>query len=389
MAIMARAASLRGCRELVDELGGDGDELLRRFGIAPEAVHSEDALVPAESLGWVLEVAAAELDCPDLGLRLGARQGTDVLGLVAVAVSNAATVGEGIACAARFLPVQHEGISVGLVPDPYGHSGTLALNYRDVAEVSSLGQGIDQAAALIHRHLLHATTGEYGLRTVLLPHPAHAPAARYTEFFGADVHFDMPTTVFRFPAELLDRPIDGRNPMLHRLAMDFLERNYPETDPSMTARVRLAIDRAMLESRADIDTVARMLTVHERTLQRALAAEGTTFTEVLDAARRDATLRLLCETDLPMSRITTIIGLREQSALTRVVRRWYGITPQQLRTAARTRRANRPGPERVSVAQGGVSAGPITTGDQPASFAKLGKLLNSQPPSTTMSMPVM
>ncbi|GAB2507726.1 AraC family transcriptional regulator [Nocardia heshunensis] len=381
MAIMARAASLRGCRELVDELGGDGVELLERFGIALEAVHSEDALVPAESLGWVLEIAAAELNCPDLGLRLGARQDTDVLGLVAVAVSNAATVGEAVACATRFLSVQHEGISIGLVPDPYGHSGILALNYRDVAEVSALGQGIDQAAALIHRHLLHAT-GDYGLRTVHLPHPAHAPVARYTEFFGADVRFDMPTTVFRFPAELLDRPIDGRNPVLYRLAMDFLERNYPETDPSMTARVRLAIDRAMLESRADIDTVARMLTVHERTLQRALAAEGTTFTEVLDSARRDSTLRLLCETDLPMSRITSIIGLREQSALTRVVRRWYGITPQQLRSAARTRRANRPGPERVSEAQGGVSA-------QPASFAKLGKLLSSQPPSTTMSMPVM
>ncbi|MGW4247340.1 AraC family transcriptional regulator [Nocardia sp. NPDC004722] len=388
MTIMARAASLRGCRELVDELGGDGVALLDRFGIALEAVHSEDALVPAESLGWVLEIAAAELDCPDLGLRLAARQDPDVLGLLAVAITNAATVGEGLACATRFLSVQHEGISLGLVPDPYGHSGTLALNYRDVAEVSGLQQGVDQAAGLIHRHLLRVA-GDYGLRTVHLPHPAYAPIARYTEFFGAEVRFDMPTTVFRFPAELLERPIEDRNPVLHRLAMDYLERNYPETDPSMTARVRLAVDRAMLESRADIDTVARMLTVHERTLQRALAAEGTTFTEVLDAARRDATYRLLCETDLPMSRITAIVGLREQSALTRVVRRWYGITPQQVRTAARARRAGRPGPERVSVAQGGPSAGPITSRDQPASFAKLGKLLSSHPPSTTMSMPVM
>ncbi|APA96221.1 AraC family transcriptional regulator [Nocardia seriolae] len=381
MAVMARAASLRGYRELVDELGGDGLGLLRRFGLTPEAIESDDAVVSAEALGWALEIAAAELDCPDLGLRLADRQDADVLGLLAVAFTNATTVGEAIACASRFLSVQHAGVSIGLVPDPYGHNGILALNYRDTAELSQMSQGIDHAAGLIHRHLLRGA-GDYGLRTVHLPHPARAPRARYTEFFGADVCFDMPTTVFRIPAELLERPVIGGNPMLHKLAMDFLERNYPEPDRSMTTRVRVAIDRAFLESKADIDTVTRMLAVHERTLQRAPAAEGTTFTEVLDAARRDSTYRLLCETDLPMSRITTLIGLREQSALTRVVRRWYGITPQQVRSAARTRRANHPGQERVSDAQGGVSA-------QPASFAKFGKLDSSQPPSTTMSMPVM
>ncbi|MEC3952340.1 AraC family transcriptional regulator [Nocardia sp. CDC153] len=345
MAIMARAASMRGYRELVDELGGDGKELLARYGISLDAVASDDALVPAESMGWALEVGAVELDCPDLGLRLAARQDSEILGLLAVAIANSATVGAGIACAARFLSIHHGGVSITLVPDPEGHTGVVALNYRDNAEVAGFSQAIDHGAGLIHRFLRQGA-GDYGLRSIHLPHPARAATARYTEFFGADVHFDRPTTVLRFAAELLHRPVLGSNPMLHKLAMDFLDRNYPEPDRTMTARVRLAIDRAFLESKADIETVARMLTMHERTLQRALAAEGSTFTGVLDEARRDATYRLLCETDLPMSRITTLIGLREQSALTRVVRRWFGSTPQQLRTAARARNGAR---ARVSI----------------------------------------
>ncbi|MVU82996.1 helix-turn-helix domain-containing protein [Nocardia sp. ET3-3] len=340
MTIMARAASLRGCRELIDELGGDGAALLLRFGISLEAVASDDALVPAESLGWALESAAVELACPDLGLRLADHQDAGILGLLGAVVTNAATVGEAISCATRFISVQHAGISIRLVPDPHGQSGIIALNYRDIAEAGGFSQGVDHAAGIIHRNLFREV-GDYGLRTVHLPHPPRAPVARYAEFFGAEVRFDMPTTVFRFPAELLSRPMAGRNPMLYKLALDFLERNHPEPDAGMTARVRLAIDRAFLESKADIDTVARMLAIHERTLQRALAAEGTTFTAVLDAARRDAARRLLCETDLPMSRITTLIGLREQSALTRVVRRWYGTTPQRMRMAARAQRGDR------------------------------------------------
>ncbi|WP_280432526.1 AraC family transcriptional regulator [Nocardia brasiliensis] len=335
MAIMARAAGLRGYRQLADELGGDGTALLRRFGITPEALDSDDAILTSESMGWALEIAATELDCPDFGLRLAARQSLDVLGPLAVAMLNADTVGAALSCLQRYLFVQHAGLAIQLCPDPEQQRGMLALHYRDMAEVTSFSQGVDHGAGLVHRYLRHGVGGEYGLRAVHLPHAQRAPLSRYLEFFGAEVRFDMPTTLFRFPGELLVRPLVDRDPMLHKLAMDYLARNYSELDQTMTARVRLAVDRALVESSADIATVADMLTIGERSLQRALAAEGTTFTAVLDTARRDATYRLLCETDLPMGRITALVGLREQSALTRVVRRWYGTTPQRIRSAAR------------------------------------------------------
>lgn len=338
MVIMARAAGLRGFCELVAELGGDGAALLRRFDIAIESIDSDDALISADATGWALELAAAELACPDFGLRLAARQPAAVFGPLSVAVANAATVGDAIACAQRFLFIHHTGLSIGLIPDPDGQAGMIALNYRDIAEATGFCQGVDHGAGTVHRHLSRSTGGDYGLRTVHLPHPPRAPVDRYVEFFGADVRFDMPTTLFRFPIEQLAKPMAGRNPILHQLAMDYLDRNFPEVDRTMTARVRLAIDRAFAESKPDLDGVARTLSMHERSLQRALATEGTTFTAVLDEARRDVTYRLLCETDLPMSRITALIGLREQSALTRVVRRWYGATPQQIRTTARSRR---------------------------------------------------
>ncbi|MEV6213807.1 AraC family transcriptional regulator [Nocardia sp. NPDC051833] len=340
MAVMGRAATLRGYRELVEELGGDSATLLRRFGIAPEALESDDAVVSSESMGWALEVAATELGCPDLGLRLAERQDFSLLGPLAVALLNAPTVGAAVVCVQRYLYTHHAGISIELCADPEQQPGVIAINYRDMAEVTDFSQGIDHGAGLLHRFVRHGVGSDYGLRTVYLPHPPRAPASRYVEFFGAEVRFDMPTTLFRFTTELLARPMLGSDPMLHKLAMDYLARNYSELDRTMTARVRLAIDRAFLESTADIATVAQMLHTGPRTLQRALSGEGTTFTAVLDAARRDATYRLLCETDLPMGRITALVGLREQSALTRVVRRWYGRTPQEVRAEFRVRQSD-------------------------------------------------
>ena len=55
---MIRAASLRGFVPLVQELGGDPDELLREFGMSREVVASDDALVPITAHDHVLDVAA-------------------------------------------------------------------------------------------------------------------------------------------------------------------------------------------------------------------------------------------------------------------------------------------------------------------------------------------
>lgn len=59
-----------------------------------------------------------------------------------------------------------------------------------------------------------------------------------------------------------------------------------------------------------------------------LPPEGTTFAAVLDEVRRDAAWRYLTATDLPMNQIAGLLGLSEQSALTRCCRRWWQQSPQ-------------------------------------------------------------
>ncbi|MBL1075982.1 AraC family transcriptional regulator [Nocardia sp. 2] len=341
MVAVARAATLRGFRELAGELGADGTALLRGFDITPAAPDSDDAMISAEAIGRLLEAAAVELRCPDLGLRLAARQDATALGPLAVAVANAATAGDAITCASRFLFTHHTGISVAVVDDPEGRPGVVGLHYRDPGEATGFGQAIDLAAGIIHRFLRHGLGDEYGLLSVHLPHAALAPAASYREYFGCEVRFDTPTTVFRLPADLPDRPVPGSSAMLRTLAMDYLTKNFPDLGQTMVARVRLAIDRIRLDASTDIHRIAHLLSLPERTLADALVAEGTTFAEVLDAARRDTAHRLLRDTDLSMAQITAVVGLGDQSALTKAVRRWFGVTPLQVRSSARERRGDR------------------------------------------------
>jgi AraC-like DNA-binding protein len=330
---LVRAAPLRGLPALVDELGGDGAALLARSGVPPDAPDNADAMVPAGTLARVLETAAAELGRPDLGLLLADRQDTGVLGPLAVALENSATLGDALDVASRFLFVASPVLRVARIPDPEGRPGVVGLLYAAAATSSAPDspQAVDLGLGLFHRIITLLHGGPYGLRSVLLPHPPLAPVSTYVEHFGTDVRFDREAAVLRVPAQLLSTALPGGNPLLRELALDYLDHHFTDPGHPVSDRVRLLLSRSLGSSSVPIGQVARLLNIPQRTLQRRLAAESTTFDAILDDVRRSTALRLITGTDLPLTQVTALVGLTEQSALTRAAHRWFGAGPRAMR----------------------------------------------------------
>ncbi|WP_093089678.1 AraC family transcriptional regulator [Pseudonocardia oroxyli] len=334
MGAVVRAASLRGLPQLVDGLGGDSAALFARFGIDPAALSADDAVVAVRTVGLLLEVAAAELDRPDLGLLLAERQDTGILGPLAVAIENAGTLGEAMASASRFLFVHSPALSIALVPDPEEVRGVAALRYGATGPEPMPAQASDLGLGLLHRIIVLLHGGPYGLRSAHLTHPPLVPVTRYTDFFGADVRFSRDSGVLRLPAGLTEARIAGGDQVLRTLALDYLESRFAEPGQTVSGRVRGALARSLGSTAPRAGDVARLLRLHPRTLQRHLAAEGTTFERILDDVRRDTARRLITTTDLPFTQVTAMVGLRAQSALTRASKRWFDRTPTELRRAA-------------------------------------------------------
>lgn len=334
MGPMLRAASLRGFAPLVVELGGDPDRLLERFGMSADLIADDDALVPITAHDLMLDTAAAELDCPDLGLRLAERQDLGILGPLALAIQASSTVAEALQCASRFMFVHSPALSIGIEPDPRGRRGVVALTYRkDLLESSYSAQGIELGVGLFHRMAQVLVGGRAGLRSVEFPHQPLSPVRRYTDYFGSDVKFGRPVAALRVERRVLDQHFAHANEAIRAVAVRFLADNFPDPDSQVAARVR----RVLAESLAGtpmIAHVARLLAVHPRTLQRQLAAEGTTFGELLDEVRRDAAHRLITTTDLSLGQVAALLGFTEQSTLSHSVRRWYATSPRDLRVDA-------------------------------------------------------
>jgi len=330
---IVRTSALRGLSAVVEELGGDAAALLERFRIPPDAADNEAATMPLTTLSRLLESAAAELGCPDLGLRLAERQDTGVLGPLAIALENAANLDEARQVAERYLYMRSAGRGLRRAPDPLAQPGTVAVLF-DTPDPDT-PQLVDYHLGLLHRIVLLLHGGWYGLRSVLLPHPALAPVTRYTDYFGADVRLDAPVAGLRVPQGLLDAPLPGRNPVLAEMAVDYLDRYFAGAGRTVAAQVRIILGRALGIVPPTLETVARLLDMHPRTLQRRLAAEETSFDDILDATRRDAARRLITTTDMPITQVAAVVGLAGAPSLTRAAHRWFGASPRELRRTPR------------------------------------------------------
>lgn len=330
-----RAASLRGFASLVRELGGDPAGLLRRFGLVEAALDDDDALVPITAHDRMLDAAAAELDCPDLGLRLASSQDITVLGPIALAIEAAPSVWEAMAVASRFMFVHSPALSIGLAPDPRDARGIVMLAYRkDLRESTYSSQAIELGLALTHRIVVSLLGERYGLRSVEVPHAPVSPVRRYVDHFGVDVRFGTQEAGLRVQGSVLGERFAQANAAIHARAVAHLCRRHVDPRTTTQSRVRLVVADLLGSTPPSLATVSRLLQQHPRTLQRRLAAEGTTFAAVVDSARREAALRHLTTTRLPMTQVAALVGFAEQSALTRAVRRWEGMSPREVRTGA-------------------------------------------------------
>ncbi|MDX3452058.1 AraC family transcriptional regulator ligand-binding domain-containing protein [Streptomyces sp. ME02-8801-2C] len=328
-----RASALRGLTTLVSAVGGPGPELLAAYGFDEAEIVEGNSFVSLRLVERVLEQAASQFELPDLGLRMAAQQDLHMLGPLAIAMENSGTIGEALGCASRYLFVYSPAISLEETKDPLGSPGVIGLRYASKTMDTS-PQSIDYGIAIVHRFLtLINGDAPYGLRSVQLPHARLAPESAYREHFGAEVRFDCPSAVLRVTSGLLSMPVSGGNALLRDIAIGYLDTHFGHKDLPISDLVAAILSEQHGSDYPDLSKVARLLSLHPRSLQRSLSEEGTTFTGVVDRVRRSQALDLITTTNLSFSQIAARLGMHEQSSLTRAVRRWFDTSPSGLRHA--------------------------------------------------------
>ena len=331
---LIRGTALQGFVELVREYRGDPEVLLDFAHLRPEAIGDHDSFVSYRSVVAVLEAAAAATGAAGFGRQLATRQGLEILGPLGIAARTAPTVGAALHSIEQYLSIYSPALAVAVRPVP--GRPLAAFDWRLHAvhppphrQAAELGLGV---SIRVFRLL---AGNDFRPTTVLLRHEPLTDAADYADYFGCRVEFSAPAYAFRFPHDILDRPL-GADSAVHDVVQQYLSTIAVPTETSTTDTVVRLIRRMLPTGALDLDLVASHLAQNRRTLQRQLAAQGTTFADLVDQVRQEEAERYLRDTDMPLGQLAGILGFSEQSALSRACRRWFGDSPRAVRTKLQT-----------------------------------------------------
>jgi AraC-like DNA-binding protein len=113
-----------------------------------------------------------------------------------------------------------------------------------------------------------------------------------------------------------------------KIIVDYLSRLDKN---NITTQVKAKLLEILPSGHLTEEIILQSLHLSQRTLQRKLKEEGTTFKELLDETRRELAKEYVNDTSLSFSEITYLLGFSEQSNFTRAFKRWQGQSPSAYR----------------------------------------------------------
>ena len=266
---------------------------------------------------------------PWLGLDLGARIPVSAHGPLGYAAVTAANLGGCLAVLARYSRIRNDALAWTLLPTP---TGMVLQSQECIALGVARGFVMDTVLAAL-LGLMETALG-YQPPDLRVDLPGDPPwwVAQYARFSPVDVCFSQSALAVHVTTVALQLPCYGADASAHAAACCECENALAQLgERSVAQSIAQWLADAPLGQWPQLNDIAQRCQMSPRTLMRRLAAEGTSFQSLLDTSRKTRALWLLQHSPSSVEDIAAQLGYVDTSNFSRTLRRWYGMTPRELR----------------------------------------------------------
>lgn len=319
--------------ELCRERGLDPRPLVRAAGLSEGALRGGEVTAPIGRFRSLLAAAAEALEDDAFGLTLAARVPDGTYSLLEFGARSARTLREALESLSRYGRLVNAITVFRFEEDEQGgrfeHAVLAPGPHRELHELT-LARVLGIARAQVGRRIVP--------ERAWFPYPKPRGASRLVAEFGPRLEFGREACGFELSRPVLDLELAGADAALKRWldahAEEALARLPVASD--LAGRVRALLSAGLTRGLSDLRELAAQLKMSERTLQRRLADEGTSFAQVLEQLRRELARRYLSDPRLSVGEIAWLLGYSELRAFDRAFSRWAGKTPLAWRKSGAT-----------------------------------------------------
>lgn len=298
--------------------------LLERAKVKPGAL--DNPLFPAAAANALFQAALDYSGDPLIGINAGRNISPttfSALGFAAIASQNLlqgfrliAGFSYGITDITR-LYVVDEGERVGFGFDP-------APNGMDLHFI-----GYDAALCMVARICRQLQAGPAAICDVAMARPKPDIWHPYEHYFKTPVRWNQDKFCIYFEREYFLRPNKHADRRLVEASTEMANQYFGGLLGSTryTHMVRRHINQSLADSELSLADIADALNLSERTLQRFLSNEGSSFRNLMDDVKKEAAKRFIQATHSSVSEVAFALGFNDSGNFTRAFKRWFGCAP--------------------------------------------------------------
>jgi len=320
---------VKGVAETLAAEGLDAAALLSAAGIELASLEAPGARLSTDKISLLWQLAAERSGNPAIGLaqhHVAKPASFDVVGYTMMSCADLLGAFERLE---RYLRILSDALTMSLGEE----GGRFRMTFELIGgERAVPRQRVEFIMVTLIGFLGWISGREIRPVAIELPYPAPADLAPYREAFGCPVTFDADRNSLLFARAELARPLPTSNPVLaelhERYAGDYLRRFDHD---HISYRAREAIVRRLPDGEPRRDQIASEMRMSERTLQRRLEEEKTSFVDLVDKTRRELAEQYLGRLHLSLAQAAYLLGYADQSSFFRACKRWFELSPGQYR----------------------------------------------------------
>lgn len=324
---LVRVASLLRYARHLESIGAPTARLLACSRIPAEILNYPTAAIPLRNAFRFGELACRALGTEHLGLHVGLASSLDDLGPYGETLKSSLTVHQYIHRGIALFDLLMNGQRLWLSE----HGQELRLNIA-TSEGSGLGpyQSHLETLVVTIAQLRKAAGPEWFPREISVAYRSREEFPEMDVFGASHVLRGTGATYLTIPRELMGLRFPNGNYGIAQAgnSLSPAERPLPK---DLRGAVQLQIESLTPRRVPPIDTIAETLAMSRRSLQRSLAEQGLTYSELLSETRMRRGAQWLRETDMSIAEIAFDLGYSDPSNFTRAFRQHTGVPPKTFR----------------------------------------------------------
>ncbi|OYT97775.1 MAG: AraC family transcriptional regulator [Pseudomonas sp. PGPPP3] len=312
------------------EMGGvDCRSLFLDLGLEYAALDDPDARFAQDSMTRLWQRAVEVSGNPAIGLNMAKVVRPGSFHVVGYALMSSHTLQEGFARLVRYQRIIAEGADLSFRPLAQGYGLILSIHGDHLAPAR---QSAEASLACTLAFCRWISGKPITPLQVCFQGEPPSDLEPYLQAFQAPLKFNCEHYALIFDRSDLQAPLPTANAALaqlhDRFAGEYLARF---SESRVTHQTRQVVCRLLPQGEPKRDAVAQALCLSQRTLQRRLQEEGTSFQQLLDDTRRELVVQYLAQPNLTLLEIAYLLGFADPSNFFRAFRRWFSSTPGEYR----------------------------------------------------------